>query len=178
MVNSDQSASQAVVEYREKKTFLHLQGLFFSGGFARFPQDCSFGVMFRFDPKSYATRYSNYYEVDCTTKLDRFRNRSDGPTRIAVGSSRMRIAGSSPLVARTAMQPPSSNGSETISKRSPYILMCLENVKPRSRIFAQLSELLRTLFHHSFRCRAAPVCSPARRTVYSPTAFSTFPIHS
>jgi hypothetical protein len=38
------------------------------------------------------------------------------------------------------MQPSSSKGSETISKRSPYIFMRLDGVKPRSLIFAQFSE--------------------------------------
>jgi len=40
----------------------------------------------------------------------------------------------------TAVHPPSSKGSETSSKRSPYIFMCLEAVKPSSLVLAHLSE--------------------------------------
>jgi hypothetical protein len=59
----------------------------------------------------------------------------------------MRISGSLPLVARTAMPSPSANGSETISKLSPYIFICMGAVKPRSLIFAQLSEATRTVLN-------------------------------
>jgi hypothetical protein len=51
------------------------------------------------------------------------------------------------------MQSPSLKGSETISKRSPYILMCMGAVKPRSLIFAQLSDAIRTVLN-----RFLPVC--------------------
>ena len=74
----------------------------------------------------------------------RFRKRSARPTRIARGRRTVRIAGSLPLVARTATPPASSNGSETISKCSPYILMCMDAEKPRSFILTQLSESICT----------------------------------
>lgn len=43
------------------------------------------------------------------------------------------------------MKSPALKGSETISKRSPYILICMGAVKPRSLILAQLSDAIRTL---------------------------------
>src|SRR5579863_7356879 len=79
-------------------------------------------------------------EGDFPIKPGRLRNRSASPTRVAIGSRSVRTIGSFRLIARTAMQSPSSKGSETISKRSPYIFMCMDTVKPRSLIFAQLSE--------------------------------------
>jgi hypothetical protein len=40
------------------------------------------------------------------------------------------------------MQSPSVKGSETISKRSPYIFTCMDALNPKSLIFEQLSELI------------------------------------
>jgi hypothetical protein len=74
----------------------------------------------------------------------------------------MRISGSFPLVARTATQSASSKGSETISKRSPYIFMWTEVVKPRSLILTQLSESICTVFNRSFLYRLAAVTGGVR----------------
>jgi hypothetical protein len=95
------------------------------------------------------------YEVIPRSRTGRFRNRSASPTRIAIGSRSVRTTGSFPLIARTAMQSPSSKGSETISKRSPYIFMWTDAVKPRSLIFAQLSEQIFIVFSRSLKH-----CSP------------------
>ena len=72
-------------------------------------------------------------------QLHFFRNRSDKPTRMATGRRTVRMVGLFPLRARTAVQIPSWNGSETSSRRSPYIFMLLEVAKPRSRILEQFS---------------------------------------
>ena len=110
------------------------------------------------------------YDLRSIGQLGRLRNRSARPTRIAIGSRRVRISGSFPLVARTATHSPSSKGSDTISKRSPYIFMCMLGMKPRSLILTQLSEPICTMFRHPLRA-----VLPAVR--YSPTAFSVRPIH-
>jgi hypothetical protein len=60
------------------------------------------------------------YEFHWPVKLGRLRNWSERAMRIAIGSRRLRTAGLFPL-GRTAMHSPSSKGSETISKWSPYI---------------------------------------------------------
>jgi hypothetical protein len=43
------------------------------------------------------------------------------------------------------MQSPSVKGSETISKRSPYIFTCMDTLNPKSLTFEQLSELITIL---------------------------------
>lgn len=100
------------------------------------------------------------YEVIPRSKPGRFRNRSASPTRIAIGSRRVRTAGSFRPIARTATQSPSSKGSETISKRSPYIFMCLDAVKPRSLTFAQLSEQICIVFSRLLQQCPGLFCQP------------------
>jgi len=117
-----------------------------------------------------------HYEVG-SIKLGRFRNRSARPTRIAIGSRRMRISGLSPLVAWTATQSPSSKGSETIAKRSPYSFMCIDAVNPRSLIFKQLSWAFFTVFDRSLPVSHMVSFASRRVVLYSPTAFSARPIH-
>src|SRR6202167_370274 len=82
--------------------------------------------------------------VDCPLTSGFFRKRSPEPTRIVVGSRKVRICRSAPLMARTATPSPSLKGSDTISKLSPYILMWREDAKPRSLILAQRLERVRS----------------------------------
>jgi hypothetical protein len=73
------------------------------------------------------------------------RNGCSKPTRIDTGSRSVRTVESFLLIARTTVQSPSVKGSETNSKCSPYILMRLDAMKPRSLALAQFSEADRPL---------------------------------
>ena len=93
------------------------------------------------------------------------------PTRIAVGSRRVRISGSFPLIARTATPSPSSKGSETISKRSPYIVMCMDGMKPRSLILTQRSDPICTLFTPF---SSSGICEPKTCPLFPNGRFSSY----
>src|SRR5271157_138508 len=66
-------------------------------------------------------------------------NKSLRPTRIDVGSRSVRLVGCLAVVTWTAIPLPSGKGSETISNRSPYILMWWEELYPRVLILTQSS---------------------------------------
>src|SRR5208283_4190116 len=74
-----------------------------------------------------------------TTAQATFGSKSFRPTRIDVGSRSVRSVGPFAVVTRTATPLPSGNGSETISNRSPYILMWWEELYPRALILTQSS---------------------------------------
>jgi hypothetical protein len=119
------------------------------------------------DPVNVAPATPPCYEVDSPIKLGCFRNRSTVLIRIAVGSRKARISELLPLVTCTEMQPLSSKGSDTISKRSPYMFMCRGAVKPRSLIFAQRSEQVIRFQPFSLAVRAAHFIGQLKRLVVS-----------